>query len=149
MYLKQVLQGVERKENMAVEENLKISLYKIEVYLLKVIPIVLALGDLLNTLLYLFDIDAAIISYIGGVSFITLLFLYLSSYVFRFCEYHRIPLHFIVVNNIINIYDWYIGIPLGLVEMILIEVLLVGITIFLIIYLHEKNHKKLTSKPDR
>lgn len=134
---------------MAVEENLKVSLYKIEVYLLKVIPVVLALGDLLNTLLYLFKIDAAIISYIGGISFLSLAFLYLSSYVFKFCEYHRLPLHFIVVNNIINIYDWYIGIPIGLVEMILLEVILVGITIFLAIYLHEKNNKKLAARNNR
>ena len=134
---------------MAAEENLKVSLYKIEVYSLKVIPVVLAIGDLLNTLLYLFKVNAAIISYIGGVSFITLLFLYLSSYVFKFCEYHRMPLHFIVVNNIINIYDWYIGIPIGLVEMLLLEVVLVGVTIFLAVYLHEKSNKKLASRNNK
>lgn len=139
----------EEEENMAAEENLKVSLYKIEVYLLKVIPVVLAFGDLLNTLLYLFGVDAAIISYIGGVSFLSLAFLYLSSYVFKFCEYHRLPLHFIVVNNIINIYDWYIGIPIGLVEMILLEVILVGITIFLMIYLHERSNKKSATKTNR
>lgn len=134
---------------MVKEENLKISLYKIEVYLLKIIPVILALGDLLNTLLSLFNINAVIISYIGGVSFLPLVFLYLSSYVFKFCEYHRMPLHFIVVNNIINIYDWYIGIPIGLIEMILLEVILVGITIFLAIYLHEKNNKKLAVRNNR
>lgn len=134
---------------MVKEENLKISLYKIEVYLLKIIPVILALGDLLNTLLSLFNINAVIISYIGGVSFLPLVFLYLSSYVFKFCEYHRMPLHFIVVNNIINIYDWYIGIPIGLIEMILLEVILVGITIFLAIYLHEKNNKKLAARNNR
>ena len=139
----------EEEENMAAEENLKVSLYKIEVYLLKFIPVVLAFGDLLNTLLSLFEIDAAIISYIGGVSFLSLAFLYLSSYVFKFCEYHRLPLHFIVVNNIINIYDWYIGIPIGLVEMILLEVILVGITVFLMIYLHERSNKKSATKTNR
>lgn len=139
----------EKEENIAVEENLKVSLYKIEVYLLKVIPVVLALGDLLNTLLSLFKIGAAIISYIGGVSFLPLVFLYLSSYVFKFCEYHRMPLHFIVVNNINNIYDWYIGIPIGLIEMILLEIILVGITIFLAIYFHEKDNKKLATRNNR
>lgn len=134
---------------MAVEESLKVSLYKIEVYLLKIIPVILAIGDLINTFLSLFKIDAAIISYIGGVSFLSLAFLYLSSYVFKFCEYHRLPLHFIVVNNIINIYDWYIGIPIGLIEMVLLEIILVGITIFLAIYLHEKNNKKLATKNNR
>lgn len=134
---------------MAVEVNLKASLCKIEVYLLKIIPMVLAIGDLTNTLLSLFRIDTVIISYIGGVSFITLFFLYLSSYVFRFCEYHRLPLHFIVVNNIINIYDWYIGIPLDLKGMIMLELILVGTTIVLMVYLYDKSNKKSIAKDNR
>ena len=134
---------------MAVEESLKVSLYKIEVYLLKIIPIILALLDILNTFLSLFYIEAPIISYIGGVSFLSLAFLYLSSYVFKFCEYHRMPLHFIVVNNITNIYDWYIGIPIDLIEMILVKLTLIGITIFLIVYLHEKSNKKFASRNNK
>lgn len=134
---------------MAVEESLKVSLYKIEVYLLKIIPIILALLDILNTFLSLFYIEAPIISYIGGVSFLSLAFLYLSSYVFKFCEYHRMLLHFIVVNNITNIYDWYIGIPIDLIEMILVKLTLIGITIFLIVYLHEKSNKKSVTKANR
>lgn len=47
---------------MAAEENLKVSLYKIEVYLLKIMPVILALLDVLNTFLSLFHIDAPIIS---------------------------------------------------------------------------------------
>lgn len=132
-----------------MEENLKVSLYKIEVYLLKIIPIILALLDILNTFLSLFHIQVPIISYIGGVSFLSLAFLYLSSYVFKFCEYHRVPLHFIVVNNLINIYDWYIGIPIDLVGIILLELVLIGISIFLMIYLHERDNKKLAKRNNR
>ena len=46
-------------------------LYKIELYLVKVIPMIYALLSLLNTTLSYFDIDTAILSYIGSVSFIT------------------------------------------------------------------------------
>lgn len=134
---------------MATEESLKVSLYKIEVYLLKIIPVILAIGDLANTLLSLFEISAPVISYIGGISFLSLAFLYISSYVFRFCEWHRMPLHFIVVNNLINIYDWYIGIPIGLIDMLLVELVLVEITIILTVYLHERNNKKTAAKSYR
>lgn len=134
---------------MAAEENLKVSMYKMEVYLLKIIPVILAIGDLANTLLSLFEISAPVISYIGGISFLSLAFLYISSYVFRFCEWHRMPLHFIVVNNLINIYDWYIGIPIGLIDMLLVELVLVGITIILTVYLHERNNKKAAAKSYR
>ena len=47
-------------------------LYKIELCLVKVIPMIYALLSLLNTTLSYFGIDVAILSYIGSVSFITL-----------------------------------------------------------------------------
>ena len=52
------------------------------------------------------------LSYIGGISVIPLVFLYLASYMFRFCEYHRMFLHYIVFTWIINITDDYVGIPI-------------------------------------
>lgn len=80
---------------MAAEANLSKPLYKIELYLLKVIPMVMAALCLANTTLFYFGIDATILTYMEGVSFLTLGFLYLSSYVFRFCAYHRMFLHYI------------------------------------------------------
>lgn len=50
---------------------------------------ILALTALLNSILSYFNIDLYILSYIGGISIFTMVFLYLSSYVFKFCEYHR------------------------------------------------------------
>ena len=68
----------------------------------------LAFITLLNSILSYFNIDLVILSYIGGVSLITILFIYITSYTFKFCEYHRIFLHYIVVTWIINIIDLYI-----------------------------------------
>lgn len=53
-------------------------LYRIELYSVKVIPMIYALL-LLNITLSYFDINTVILSYIGSVSFITLLFLYITS----------------------------------------------------------------------
>lgn len=85
--------------------NLDKSLYKIEIYAIKIIPVVLALICFLNTLLCYLGIDLIILTYIGGISFITLGFLYLSSFVFRFCNYHRMFLHYITIVNIISYID--------------------------------------------
>lgn len=93
--------------------NLYKSLYKIEIYTIKIIPIVLALICFLNTLLCYLGIDLIILTYIGGISFITLGFLYLSSFVFRFCNYHRMFLHYITIVNIISYIDMEYGIPLS------------------------------------
>ena len=98
-------------------ENLRSKLlYKIELRLLKIIPMILAFTALLNSILSYFNIDLYILSYIGGVSIFTMVFLYLSSYVFKFCEYHRMFLHYVVVTWIINTIDYYIGIPMNDLE---------------------------------
>ena len=57
---------------MAAEASLSKPLYKIELYLLKVIPMVIAALCLANTTLFYFGIDATILTYMGGVSFLTL-----------------------------------------------------------------------------
>ena len=98
-------------------ENLRSKLlYKIELRLLKIIPMILAFTALLNSILSYFNIDLYILSYIGGVSIFTMVFLYLSSYVFKFCEYHRMFLHYVVVTWIINTVDYYIEIPINDLE---------------------------------
>lgn len=94
-------------------KNLDKSLYKLEIYTIKTIPIVLALICFLNTLLCYLGIDLLILTYIGGISFLTIGFLYLSSYVFKFCSYHRMFLHYILIVNIISYIDMEYEIPLS------------------------------------
>lgn len=131
-------------------ENLKSkTLYKIELGLLKVIPMVLALTALLNSILSYFGIDLYILSYIGDVSIFTMLFLYLSSYVFKFCEYHRMFLHYIVSTWIINIIDYYVGIPISDLEYLCLQMIIAGISLFIILYLYVRSHKKLTIEDSR
>lgn len=131
-------------------ENLKSkTLYKIELGLLKVIPMILALTALLNSILSYFGIDLYILSYIGGVSIFTMLFLYLSSYVFKFCEYHRMFLHYIVSTWIINIIDYYVGIPISDLEYLCLQMIIAGISLFIILYLYVKSYKKPTIKDSR
>lgn len=73
-------------------------LYKIELYLIKVIPMIYAMLCLLNTILSYIDINVDIISYIGSVSLPTLILLYFTSYVFKFCEYHRMFIHYVTIT---------------------------------------------------
>ena len=96
---------------MVAEARLKSkNLYKVELYLLKIMPMVIALAYLVNTVSSYFGVDIPILASIAGMSLIPLIFMYISSCVFKFCEYYRMFLHYIAVNDIINIYDWYIGI---------------------------------------
>ena len=128
-------------------ENLRSKLlYKIELRLLKIIPIILAFTALLNSILSYFNIDLYILSYIGGISIFTMVFLYLSSYVFKFCEYHRMFLHYIVVTWIINTIDYYIGIPINDLEYLCLQMVIAGISLFIILLLYYKTNRKLCLK---
>ena len=128
---------------MTVEVNLNNhkTLYKIELWLLKVIPMLMALNTLSNSILSYFNIDLTIFSYIGGVSLLPLIFFYLSSYVFKFCEYHRMFLHYILIIDCINIYDYHIGFPLNDLEYLCLHIIIAGILLFLILYLYLKTKK--------
>ena len=120
----------------------KALLHSLEIKAIKVIPVLLALTAVTNTLLSYFDIDAPILSYIGGVSILPLLFLYLSSYAFQFCEYHRMFLHYVSLTWVLNIVDYYWGIPVSNKNLFLLYMIITGIFLFVILYLYLKSRKK-------
>ena len=119
---------------MIKEEKLNKTLYKLELYLIKNIPVVMACICLSNTILSYNGIDLTILSYIGGTSLLELIFLYVSSYVFKFCIYHRLPIHYLSINWILNTIDEYIGIPMANKPLLILYVIIAGITIILMLY---------------
>lgn len=121
-------------------------LYKIELYLLKVMPMLLAAIYLVNTVLSYYDIIIPVLSYIGGLSFIPLVFMYVSSYVFRFCSYHRMFLHYIIINDLINLTDYYYTLPILDWELFILHMSIAGISLFIILYLYVKSHSKNVKK---
>lgn len=127
-----------------MEERLKSKiLYKIELLLLKIIPMLMAVCSMCNSILSYLDIEVVILNYIGGVSLLPLIFLYLSSYVFRFCGYHRMFLHYLLVTDIINIYDYHIGISLDNLEYLCLHMIVTIISMFIVLYLYMKRKRKL------
>lgn len=128
---------------MVMEERLRSKLlYKIELFLLKIIPMLMAVCSACNSILSYFDIEVVVINYIGGVSLLPLIFLYLSSYVFKFCAYHRMFLHYLLITDIINIYDYHIGIPLDNLEYLCLHMIVTAISMFIVLYLYMNRKKK-------
>ena len=68
-------------------------LHKLLLYSVKTIPLIIALSYIIDDILMYCGIDSVFINYFSGISFLTLAFLYLTSYALKFCPYHRIPLH--------------------------------------------------------
>lgn len=108
-------------------------LYKLELLVLKSLPIMIMLCYLINTILSYFKIDLIIFSIIGGLSILPIIFILISSFVFKFCIYHRLPIYYIIVSDIINYYDLYIGIPLSNRWLFILNMMIAGIFIILIV----------------
>lgn len=125
-----------------MEESLNKSIYRIGLYLLKILPMLMAFLYLLNTVLSYFKIDYDAISYLAGVGIIPLIFLYVASYMFRFCSYHRMFLHYIVVNDIVCWVDYNYTLPVSDRGYLLLHFIIAGIFLFLVLYL-KKRHERL------
>lgn len=113
-------------------------LYKVTIEALKIIPMLLSLCALLNTIFSFYGINTDILSHIGGISLLPLAFLYLVSYVFRFCIYHRLFLDYLLITDILNIVDFYIGISISNRGMFGLYLLISGVFLFAILFYHQK-----------
>lgn len=119
-------------------ESSRRRLYKLEVLVLKLIPMVIAACCLLNTFLSYLNIETEILSYLSGIGLLPTLFLYLSSIVFKFCIYHRLFIYYIIVNNIICYIDYKYSIPISDKDYLNLHIFIVGIFLFIILYIKFK-----------
>lgn len=129
-------------------------MYKLELLCVKYIPILIAVTVLIDAILSYFNIYLETLNYIAGTSFLTLIPMYISSYAYKFCEYHRMIIHYIFTHKIITIIDLYIGIPVSDLILLSIYLVVAGIFIMVILYLHQKckndrNDKEISTKASR
>lgn len=88
------------------------NLYKLFLSFVKVIPNILAITKILGLLLNYFNITSFFLTCFGGTSIITLVLLYLISYLFKFCGIYRLSLNYTTLIVAMTMIDYYIGIPL-------------------------------------
>ena len=114
-------------------------IYKLSLVMIKAIPMCIAFVYLLNSLLSYFDIDVSILSTIGGMSILTLILMYCLSIAFEFCAYHRMFLHYILIEDVINYIDYYTNGTLCTDrELFVLHSIVVCIVLFLILILRFK-----------
>ena len=109
----------------------RLVIYKLELICVKYVPIIIAPLSLLDNVLMYCDISLDILSYIAGTSILTTIPMYISSYVYKFCKYHRMFIHYIIVNKVIAMVDNYIIIPLSDFYLLLSNIIIAGIFLFL------------------
>lgn len=119
-----------------MEKSLSKVKYKLILIIVKYIPFLIAVGNVLNSFLSYYNYDCRWLNYTIGLSIIPTIFIYLVADVLRFCNYHKVFLHYTVLITIINWIDNYIGIPVSDTVYCLIGITLFCIASFIALYLH-------------
>lgn len=133
-----------------MEEKLKSkTLYKVFLILVKYIPILIAGCYVLNTITCCFGINIPVLGNIAGVSLFTWIFMYMSAVLFQFCFYHKMLLLYVLLADLINIADYYIGIPIDTFYLFVVQFGILGLILFVILYRYVKNNKRVIIKSNR
>ena len=125
---------MEEEVDTVMEEKLNKSLYRIGLYLVKVIPIITSILYLLNTILSYLNLRIEELSLVCGMSILPWLSLLVFSILLKFCFYHRLFLYYILVNEILSWYDYKIGFSISDANYLRLHLTVAGIFIILICY---------------
>ena len=134
---------------MVVVEKSKRSEYKLLIIVLKFIPMLIALCYMSSTIFNYFGYNIEPLSNFGDMSLLTWLFIYLASIVFNFCAYHRMFLWYIFIDDLFNIIDYYIIIPISTDSILMLHNILIGITLFTVLILYVKDNKSIIRKSNK
>ena len=110
-------------------------LNKIFLIYTKYIPHIIAILYAIYTLLGFYGIDWNLMGCVFHVSLLIWIQLLFTSFRFKYCYVHRLPIYYIGVNEFITCLDYYIGIPINdfnliILHSILICILIMGYSIY-------------------
>ena len=115
----------------------KLKLKDAFVLLIKYMPIIQMVGMLFNNLIYYFQLcnELSYISdFILGNSLITTFLLFVCSYIFGFCNWHRLLITSNFVNITIASIDSVYRIPISNLELLILYFIIYLIFLFIIVY---------------
>lgn len=135
--------------SMAVVEKSRESKYKLLIIVLKFIPMLTALCYMTSTIFNYFDYNIEPLSNLGGMSLLTWIFIYLASVVFEFCSYHRMFLWYVLVDDLVNIVDYYWNIPISTDNILMLHNIWIGVTLFIVLILYVKDNKRITRENNK
>lgn len=126
-------------------------LYKVDLFLLKLLPMIMAFSYMVAQYTALFNIGSGptfvlqIVTHYLGLLLAPMMFMLISSKVFQFCNYHRMFIYYILVIQLMNITNWYFKIPISnLAYNVTQDVITVGFLLTaLIMYIKKRRQIKL------
>lgn len=117
-------------------------LYKIFISLVKYLPSVLMIIQIIAIALNYLGISALLLNCVGGVSILFMVLLYFISYIFRFCYLYRIPLIYNLIVIILSVMIVTGTLPIDIMDLYRIYGIFTGVFVSLFIYLMYKNRNK-------
>lgn len=114
---------------------------KIFLIMLKTIPILLASISFINTTLNILGVKIMFLTSISFISVLPLIFLYMASYVFQFCAYHRMFLHYLSFILLLNTIDLYWIIPISRMNCVIIFMIITFIFLIITLYKYLKSKR--------
>lgn len=108
--------------------------HKLALICVKYIPPIAALVDLISIILVFMDMGSFMLDYVFGTSVISLVPMYIMSYAFKFCKYHRMILNYILANRIVFLVDSLFKLSVEDISLFLIYLGIAGIFLILIIH---------------
>lgn len=126
--------------------------YKVFLLLAKWIPVVTAIGILINaTLVYFNSPDAVndLMSFTIGVSIAGIALMYSCSYAFNFCTWHRVVISYNASVMLLTFFIRYTNIECGYSLLLLLYYILAGVFTLIGLYLHNKKNTNTTTKNER
>lgn len=123
-------------------------LNKVLLIFIKFYPFINSLFVCTNLILHYFSTYNRCLDYfiLNSPSFFILL--YILSYVFKFCRYHRIFIHYLVLEWLLDFFDDLFRIPLNDKHLMYLQMIFFCVFLFtaLYLYLNETGFKKFTNK---
>ena len=93
-------------------------LYKVDLFLLKLLPVIMVISLIIASYGAIFQVVSGvaiivqIVSHYLGLVIAPIAFMYISSHVFQFCNYHRMFIHYIAIIELMNVTNWYFQLPI-------------------------------------
>lgn len=129
-------------------------LYKVDLFLLKLLPVIMVISHIIASYGAIFQVVSGaaiiiqIVSHYLGLVIAPIAFMYISSHVFQFCNYHRMFIHYIAVIELMNVTNWYFKIPITneLYNGIQVTITIVFAILAIIMYIKKRRQIRLCNK---
>lgn len=132
---------------MTTEEKSKnLISHKTLLILIKYIPHITAMFYGIYNILGIFGIDFILAGYFIHMSLLPWIFMYLLSFIFRYCYIHRLPLYYILSSEVLTTSDYLLNYSIEesiiiMSNLVLILAAIFGYTFYYVKYKLKKNER--------